>query len=159
MKSVTCEACRRSIRLPSAPPTMRLTGNAVFQSPRGVRDSHVTSTPLITIASATKNQRCQPSPAARKLKAAPLLNASVQLRKPGMTGCGVPAGCNDVNAHHLLSWSSTMTTTESRSQDRALGLGFISRHLACELPLPFGERVGVRGQSCDKLWAKRCLLF
>src|SRR6185437_14532180 len=121
MKSVTCAACSRSIRLPMAPPMMKASGIAVRQSRRGVRRSHTTSTALITTARATKNQRCQPAPSARKLNAAPLLNASVQFRKPGITACGMPIGCSACTAHHLLSWSSAMTVTESHSQVSALG--------------------------------------
>src|SRR5690348_2298768 len=116
MKSVTWEACRRSIRLPSAPPMISASGRPVRQSRRGVRAIHTTSTALIASASTTKNQRCQPPPSDRKLKAAPLLNVSVQFRKPGITACGKPIGCRAFTAHHLLSWSSAMMAAESHSQ-------------------------------------------
>src|ERR1700754_766087 len=123
MKSVTFAAWTRSMTLPSAPPTMRASGAAVRQSPRGVRDSHTPSVPLMTPASRTKNQRCQPALSARKLNAAPVLKVSVQLRMPGITGCGVSAGCRAVSAHHLVNWSSAIITAASQSQDSALGLG------------------------------------
>src|SRR6185312_5836252 len=127
MKSVTCAACKRSITLPSAPPMINASGRAVRQSRRGVRASHTTIAEQITTARATNSQRCQPSPLARKLKAAPRLNASVQLSRPGITGCGTPGGCRLLSAHHLLSWSSTMTRAESSNHGNALDLAVMRK--------------------------------
>jgi hypothetical protein len=81
--------------------------------------------PVIASPSTTKNQRCQPPLSARKLKAAPVLKASVQLRMPGMTGCGMPAGGSAESAHHLVSWSMAIHSAESSSQGSALGLKLI----------------------------------
>src|SRR6185312_13642479 len=156
MKSVTWAACKRSIRLPIAPPMMNASGSAVRQSRRAVRASHITSTALMTSANTTKSQRCQPSPMARKLKAAPGLNASVQLRKPGITGCGWPAGCSAASAHHLLSWSRAMTRAESSSQGSALGLVVMRKLWRMNSLLPPGEgapKGRMRVRICRQLLA------
>ena len=65
------------------------TGSAVFQSRRGVAASTNTVNAMLTsTANAVNSQRCQPGASARKLNAAPVLNASVQFKNPGITSCG-----------------------------------------------------------------------
>ena len=70
---MTWPCWRRSTTLPTAPPMTSAKGSAVRQSPRGVRASQKTSSPLIANASTVKNQVCQPPASARKLNAAPAL--------------------------------------------------------------------------------------
>jgi hypothetical protein len=74
--------------LPSAPP--RISASAALYHALPPRLSRTRSTAVATTAIVTKNQRCQPDAAERKLNAAPVLNVSTRLKK-GVTAKPSPS--------------------------------------------------------------------
>src|SRR5689334_2891754 len=90
-------------------------------------NSHAMTAHAATAISA-KSHRCQPSAPARKLNAAPRLNASTRLAND-VSGRSSP-GRNDARIGRLVAWSATITASESHSQRRLAGRGVRRSNLA-----------------------------
>src|SRR5690606_13948272 len=119
MKSTTWPCTMRSYRLPRAPPRIKARATDSSHLLRGRRASQTSSRPLTPTAMAMKNQRGQPPASDRKLNAAPVLEARVKLNRPSITGtCWYRSRLD--SATHLLSRSSAMTATLSRSHTSPL---------------------------------------
>ena len=76
---MTWPCSSRSMTLPKAPPMIMLTAKQNSVCSGWLRNIH-TMKPEAMVPKATKNQRCQPSASARKLKAAPALCARTRLK-------------------------------------------------------------------------------
>src|SRR5688572_4287066 len=105
--------------LPTAPPRIRARPAQNTVRP-GERSSSTDTTMAATRAKVTSSGVCQPPAPARKLNAAPLLNASTRLKKP-VTSSRSP-GAKRASTTDLVSWSASTMPAETRNQGQVLDM-------------------------------------
>src|SRR5689334_8561276 len=125
------------MRLPSAPPrTNARPAQSVRRS--GERSSSTETTIAAPSAKAASSGVCQPGAAARKLKAAPLLNTSTMLKKLVSSTCS--PGAKRASTSHLVSWSASTIAAAAANQRADLDIA------AC-LARPAQVRPAARAQA------------
>src|SRR5258706_5636286 len=139
-KSTTWPKRRRSMTLPSAPPSTRARP-ALRSAFFSFLCSKKIKTPAARSAKPASSGVCQPDSAARKLNAAPLLNTSTRL-KNGATSSRSP-GRMRASTTHLTSWSSTAMAAASPNQRAALGMGALCAGAVEVRDAPAAESFGV----------------
>src|ERR1035437_5882885 len=97
----------RSIRLPSAPPKIRLNAKANNVSLACLRNNQIIETEATT-AMVVNNQRCTPPASLRKLNAAPVLCNSVRSNTLSTVRLSKLTKCCVISS--LLIWSSMITS-------------------------------------------------
>src|SRR5574340_741821 len=130
----------RSIRLPSAPPRIRLSARANSVCAPCLRNSQTIHRDA-TMAMMLNSQRCIPPASCRKLNAAPVLCASTRSNTPKMRRLSPKTKWLVI--HALLDWSSTITSALKPSQRLSIAPRLAAAEQVAHATAANGRVVGI----------------